>query len=101
MTLPEVKELSREELQTVILKMQEMLSEEQKKSLQEIIKECKKTDVDETTQPEQARMSQELVEEKMRQIQKWQEQIDEGEIYLNTEEYEDYSSGYWDADWIT
>ena len=46
-------------------------------------------------------MSQELVEEKMRQIQKWQEKIDEGEIYLNTEEYEDYSSGYWDADWIT
>lgn len=101
MTLPDVKELSREELQNVILRMQEMLSEEQKQSLQEIIREYTKPDVDETSQPEQSRMSQELVEEKMRQIQKWQEKIDEGEIYLNTEEYEDYSSGYWDADWIT
>ena len=24
-----------------------------------------------------------------------------GELYLDTEEYEDYSSGYWEADWIT
>lgn len=101
MTLPDVKELSREELQNVILRMQEMLSEEQKQSLQEIMRKCTKPDVDETSRPEQSRMSQELVEEKMRQIQKWQEKIDEGEIYLNTEEYEDYSSGYWDADWIT
>ena len=101
MTLSDVKELSREELQNVILRMQEILSEEQKRSLQEIMRKCTKPDVDETSQPEQSRMSQELVEEKMRQIQKWQEKIDEGEIYLNTEEYEDYSSGYWDADWIT
>ena len=101
MTLPDVKELSREELQNVILKMQEMLSEEQKQSLQKIMRECKKPDVDKTSQPGQTRMSQELVEEKMSQIQKWQEKIDEGEIYLNTEEYEDYSSGHWDADWIT
>ncbi len=42
MTLPDVKELSREELQNVILKMQEMLSEEQKQSLQKIMRECKK-----------------------------------------------------------
>lgn len=101
MTFPDVKELSREELENVILKMQEMLSEEQKQSLQEIMRECKKLDVDETSQPVHTRMTQEFVEEKMRQIQKWQEKIDEGEIYLNTEGYEDYSSGYWDADWIT
>ena len=28
-------------------------------------------------------------------------QIDDGAFYLDTEEYEDYSSGYWDSDWIT
>ena len=33
MTLSDVKELSREELQNVILRMQEILSEEQKQSL--------------------------------------------------------------------
>ena len=101
MTLSDVKELSREELQNIILKMQEMLSEDQKQRLQAIMRECKKPNMDKTPQPAQVRMSQELVEEKMRQIQKWQEKIDEGEIYLNTEEYEDYSSGYWDPDWIT
>ena len=79
MTLSDVKELSREELQNVILKMQEMLSEEQKQSLLEIMRECKKPDVDETSQPEKARMSQELVEEKMRQIQKWQKDMVCGE----------------------
>lgn len=101
MTLSDVKELSREELQNVILKMQEILSEEQKQSLQEIMRRCRKQDAGDTFQPVQARMSQELVEEKMRQIQKWQEKIDEGELYLHSEGYEDYSSGYWNADWIT
>lgn len=28
-------------------------------------------------------------------------QIDEGELYLDVEEYEDYSDSYWDRDWIT
>lgn len=101
MTLPDVKELSREELQNIILKMQEMLSEEQKQRLQEIMRECKQPDKDESLKPEQSRMSQEMVEEKIGQIPKWQEQIDEGEIYLDTEGYEDYSNGYWGSEWIT
>lgn len=40
------------------------------------------------------RMSQKLVEEKISQIKVWMQQIEEGELYLDTEEYEDYSSGY-------
>ena len=101
MILSDIKELSREELQNIILKMQEILSEEQKQSLQSIMRECKKTDVDEASQAEQVRMSQGLVDEKMKQIRKWKQQIDEGELYLDSEEYEDYSGGYWDPDWIT
>ena len=97
----DVKELSREELQNIILKVQEILSEGQKQSLQAIIRECKKQDAEGMSKPERARMSQELVEEKIKQILEWQKQIDEGELYLDSEEYEDYSSGYWDADWIT
>ena len=46
-------------------------------------------------------MSDNLVNEKMIQIQDWKDQIDEGELYLDTEEYEDYSDGYWESDWIT
>lgn len=37
----------------------------------------------------------------MAQIKIWIQQIDEGELYLNADEYEDYSSGYWDSDLIT
>ena len=46
-------------------------------------------------------MSDEFVSEKMAQIKIWIQQIDEGELYLNADEYEDYSSGYWDSDLIT
>ena len=63
MILSDIKELSREELQNIILKMQEILSEEQKQSLQSIMRECKKTDVDEASQAEQVRMSQGLVDD--------------------------------------
>lgn len=42
-----------------------------------------------------------FVSEKMAQIKIWIQQIDEGELYLNADEYEDYSSGYWDSDLIT
>lgn len=97
----DMQELSREELQNILRKLQEILSEEQKQNLQEMIRECKASNVDEILQPVQVRMSQELVDEKLKQIRNWQQQIDEGELYLDTEEYEDYSSGYWDADWIT
>lgn len=45
-------------------------------------------------------MSQELVDEKMAQLKIWMEQIDNCEIYLDTEEYEDYSHNYWDRDWV-
>lgn len=51
--------------------------------------------------PEMVRMSQELVDEKLKQIEDCMRQIEEEELYLETESYEDYSSGYWDADWIT
>ncbi len=97
----DLKALSREALQGIIWKIQEFLSEEQKKRLREIVREY--TYSDETSRPQsmQERMSQELVDEKMRQIEEWKQQIEEGELYLDTEEYEDYSSGYWDADWVT
>lgn len=37
----------------------------------------------------------------MNQIEKWMEQIDTGELFLNVEEYEDYSGGYWDSGYVT
>ena len=85
MTEEDIKNLSKKELQDIIFKVQKLLSDKQKKEFQKIVKEA-------GIQPGN---------EKMIQIQNWKDQIDEGELYLDTEEYEDYSSGYWEADWIT
>lgn len=101
MTKQLLKELNIEKLQEIILKMSEIMTEEQNKKLEKIIEEyvLQKTDTEELSV--KVRMSQEFVDEKMKQIQGWMNQIDEGELYLNTDGYEDYSNGYWDSEWIT
>lgn len=100
----QLKELSRDKLQEIILKMMKFLTDEQYKNLETLVNECfangpESEDSSLLSMP--VRMSQEFVDEKMLQIKDWMTQIDEGELYLNTEEYEDYSSGYWEADWVT
>lgn len=97
----DLETLSRDELQKIMLKMEEFLSEEQLRKLQEIVQECSYSDEKDQTETMQVRMPQELIDEKMLQIRQWKQQIDEGGLYLDTEEYEDYSSGYWNADWVT
>lgn len=96
-----IENLSKKDLQDIILKMQKLLSDKQKKELQKIVEMYRNQTENKKSQVLRVRMSDDLVNEKMTQIQKWKNQIDEGELYLNTEEYEDYSSGYWDSDWIT
>lgn len=46
-------------------------------------------------------MSEEMLHKRMNVIENWMSEIDSGELYLDTEEYEDYSGGYWDSEWIT
>lgn len=99
MTEEEIKKMSRKELQDIVLKIQRILSDKQKKELQEIF-EMTKEQTEKTLQPAQARMSEEFVQKNMIQIRDWKKQIDQGELYLDVEEYEDYSSGYWDPDWM-
>lgn len=97
----DIKKLSKKELQNIVLKMQNMMSDKQKKEFQKIVEASGIQSGNEKAQIVQARMSDELVNEKMTQIQKWKELIDEGELYLDAEGYEDYSRGYWDSEWIT
>ncbi len=97
----ELNKLSKKDLQEIILKMENCLSEEQKQKLYEFVQEHNKICTKEDNVPMQ--MSQEFVDEKMQQIEKWQQQIDDGKIYLDVEEYEeyeDYSEGYWEPDLI-
>lgn len=97
----DIKKLSKKELQNIVLKMQNVMSDKQKKEFQKIVEASGIQPGNEKAQIVQVRMSDELVNEKMTQIQKWEELIDEGELYLDTESYEDYSCGYWDSEWIT
>lgn len=100
----QLEKLDREKLQEIILKMSSLLPKEQYKSLEKIIEEYSADDSEyalASPASVPARMSQEFVDEKLSQFKEWMNQIDEGELYLDTEEYEDYSSGYWDADWVT
>lgn len=96
-----IKELSKENLQEIILQMTENMSEDQQKRLEELVREYVGKLPADNEVPVNIRMSQELVDEKMERIEEWMRQIDEGELYLDTEGYEDYSNGYWDSDWIT
>lgn len=93
-----IKELSKENLQDIILNMRDLLSKEQCEKLEGMIEACT-TEKDKIQLTE--RMSQEFVDEKMKLLREWMNQIDEGELYLDVDEYEDYSDSYWDRDWIT
>lgn len=95
-----IKELSREKLEEILCKVTDILSEEQYKKLENIVAGSVTEHSGKKESPVMIRMSQELVDEKMEQIKEWIQQIEEGGLYLNTEEYEDYSSGYWDSDWV-
>lgn len=93
-----IKALSKEKLQDIILNMMGLLSKEQCEKLEVMIETCT-TEKDKIRLTE--RMSQEFVDEKMELLRKWMNQIDEGELYLDVDEYEDYSDSYWARDWIT
>lgn len=94
-----LKKLGKEELRRVILKLAEILSAEQRDFLDALLEG--RTEGRTAQEVPASRMSGELVEEKMGQVKLWMEQIDDGDLYLEAEEYEDYSDHYWDRDWIT
>ena len=102
MTEEDIKNLSKKRIaRTSFLKYRNYCQDKQKKEFQKIVKEAGIQPGNKKSQAALVRMSDDFVNEKMIQIQNWKDQIDEGELYLDTEEYEDYSSGYWEADWIT
>ena len=96
-----LQKLNKENLQNIILKMAKLLTDEQDRKLKLLIQEYLIDDVEYKEKPFKQRMSQEFVGEKISQIKKWMQQIDNGEVCLDIEEYEDYSDSYWDRDWIT
>ena len=72
---------------------------EQYEYLQHLITECTEKENTADISP-QSLMSKAFVDEKMLQIEEWKQQIEDGKLYLDTEEYEDYGEDYWDREWI-
>ena len=97
----DLKKLTKENLQQIILDMKTFLSKEQQQQLENLIVQYASGSVKAQSKQKIVRMSQELVDEKMAQLKIWMNQIDEGELTLDAEEYEDYSEGYWDSEWVT
>ena len=100
MRMDDLKKLNIEELQNIIVKMTEILTEKQRIKLENMIEEKEPYISDTEEIIVESRMSQEFVNEKMNQLEQWMHQIDEGEVYLDLEEYEDYSNGYWNSELI-
>ncbi len=95
-----LKELTKENLQDIMLNLSTSLTEQQLQRLDKLSEQCITKKSTEEKKPRVVRMSQELVDEKMVQLKIWMQQIDDGELYLDTEEYEDYSENYWYRDWV-
>ena len=96
-----LKKLTKENLLQIILDMNTFLSKEQQRQMENLIAQYTSGSVKAQTKEKTVRMSQEFVDEKMRQLKIWMNQIDEGELTLDVEEYGDYSEDYWDRDWVT
>ena len=96
-----IRNLSREKLVEILCKVADSLSKEQYLELEKMVAEESTDNSIVGNGSVMVRMSQELVDEKLNQIKGWMRQIEQEELYLDTESYEDYSNGYWDADWIT
>ena len=95
-----LQKLSKENLKNILLEMAKTFSEEQYRKLELLIMEYMTSDMEYKEQQLKQRMSQEFVNEKMSQIKKWMQQIDDGELCLDVDEYEDYSDDYWDRELI-
>lgn len=95
-----IQKLNREKLIEILCKMADNLPKEQCLELEKLLADSIADDLVDGKRPMTVRMSQEFVDEKLQKIKESMRQIEE-ELYLDTESYEDYSGGYWDADWIT
>ena len=95
-----LQKLNKENLQDIILEMAKTFSEEQYRRMELLIQGYLTDDMEYKEEQLKQRMSQEFVDEKMLQVKTWMRQIDDGELCLDVEEYEDYSDSYWDRDWI-
>lgn len=96
-----IQNMSEDKLRTLCLKIIDFIDEKQLEQIDAILYEENSEDrAAVILKNTEKRMSQQFVDEKMEQIQNIFRDIEEEELYLEANGYEDYSMGYWDSEWI-
>ena len=92
-------QLSKDELKRIIIEISNLLTAEQKNKLNKIISNG--NEITKKSNHMKSRMSRQQVTKKMEEIHKVEEQIDNAELIIYSEGYEDYTNGFWGSEWIT
>lgn len=95
--------MDKEDLKNCLHNIARKTSESKRDSFLQMIKDfCdhdKQKDINDKYQHKRL-MSDKKVKEKLTDIKKAFEEIEDGELCLSAQGYEDYSNGYWASDWI-
>lgn len=94
-----LEQLSKDELKRIIIEVSNLLSAEQKNKLNKIISNG--NEITKKSNQMKSRMSRQQVNKKMEEIHEVEEQIDNAELIIYSEGYEDYTNGFWESEWIT
>ncbi len=97
-----ISKLSKEDLSEILLHIVNEIPERQKNELIEMILKISQDETRKDSKKEyKSRLPQDLVDKKMQQINEWMEKIENGELCLEADGYEDYSDGYWGVEnWV-
>ena len=91
--------LSKDELKRIIIELSNLLTAEQKNKLNKIISNG--NEITKKSNQMKSRMSRQQVNKKMEEIHQIEEKIDNGDLFIYAEGYEDYTNGFWGSEWIT
>lgn len=96
--------MTKEELQMALHSLARKVSEQQRTDVIEILETAKAHENSEEEEngfaSKAAKQDKAEIEKEYMRLKELFEEIQEGEIYIDAEGYEDYSSGYWDSDWV-
>ena len=98
------EEMTQEELRVFLHSFARKVSEQQRREFVEILEMVKAYQNSEKEEgsfvSKTEKQDKAEIEKEYTRLKELFEEIEEGELYIDAEGYEDYSSGYWDSDWV-
>ncbi len=100
----ETKEMSREELWLLVHSLVRKMPEEAREEFLDLIRRTRKKETDSKQAYDMNVLARERdkrdIHELLTRLEEQFHEIEESTLALQAEGYEDYSSGYWDSDWV-